>query len=241
MRGTGIALALLLAAPPILVQPVLAQPVLAQPGPGGPDGPERMRRSYADPSAVIAADLGLGRIAREKGQWRALRDAAGPGAVVFAPRPFDARAWLKRGPELAAPTRWLPRAVWMSCDGGHAVSRGQWSRGGESGDYIAVWERQKKGEWKWLVHDEGPAVDLGEAPEMIAGRVAECSGLPRRRPLGEMVVRDAADALSDDRSLKWTVEVGPNCARILSVAVWDGKALVPTFTARRDAPAGGCD
>lgn len=234
MRWTGLALALLLAAPPILVQPVLAQP-----GPGGPGGPERMRRSYADPSAVIAADLGLSRIAREKGQWHALRDAAGPGAVVFAPRPFDAQAWLKRRPE-SAPTRWQPRAVWISCDGGHAVSRGQWTRDGESGDYIAVWERQKKGEWKWLVHDEGPAADLGEAPEMIAGRVAECSGLPRRRPLDEMAMRDAADALSDDRSLKWTVEVGSDCARTLSVAVWDGKALVPAFTARREAPGGGC-
>lgn len=225
MRGAGIALALLLAAPPVLAQP-------------GPEG--RPRRSYADPSAVIAADLGLSRIAREKGQWRALRDAAGPGAVIFAPRPFDAGAWLKRRPEPAAPTRWQPRAVWISCDGGHAVSRGQWTRGTESGDYVAVWERQKKGEWKWLVHDEGPAADLGEAPEMIAGRVAECSGLPRRRPPEDAVVRDAAGALSDDRSLQWKVDLGSDCARTLSVAVWDGKTLVPVLSVRRDAPAGGC-
>lgn len=227
MRRAGIALALLLAAPSVLAQPGLG-------------GPQHMRRSYADPSAVIAADLRLGRIAREKGQWRALRDAAGPGAVVFAPRPFDAAAWLKRQAEPAMPTRWQPRAVWISCDGGHAVSRGQWARGGETGDYVAVWERQKKGEWKWLVHDEGPAADLGEAPEMIAGQVAECSGLPRRRSANDIVVRDAADAASDDRSLKWTVELGPDCTRSLSVAVWDGKALVPVLSARHGAPAGGC-
>jgi hypothetical protein len=226
-RAAGLALALMLAAPSVFAQP-------------GPGGPERMRRSYANPSAVIAADLGLSRIAREKGQWRALRDAAGPGAVVFAPRPVDAVAWLKRHDDSPASTRWQPRAVWISCDGGHAVSRGQWTRGSESGDYVAVWERQKKGEWKWLVRDEGPPTDLGEAPEMIAAQVAECSGLPRRRPGDEVVVRDAADALSDDRSLRWSVQLAPDCARILSVAVWDGKALVPVVTARRGAPAGGC-
>lgn len=227
MRRTGIALALLLAAPSVLAQT-------------GPDGRERMRRPYANPSAVIAADLGLSRVAREKGQWRALREAAGPGAVVFAPRPVDAVAWLKQRDHSLAPARWQPRAVWISCDGGHAVSRGQWTRGGESGNYVAVWERQKKGEWKWLIHDEGPPADLGEAPEMIAAQVAECSGLSRRRPLDAVVVRDAAAALSDDRSLKWSVELSPYCARTLSVAAWDGKALVPVFAVQREAPAGGC-
>jgi hypothetical protein len=220
-----VTLALLLAAPSAFAQ-------------SEPDG--RPRRSYANPSAVIAADLGLSRVAREKGQWRALRDAAGPGAVVFVPRPFDAAAWLKRQPEPAAPTRWQPRAVWISCDGGYAVSRGQWSRGPASGDYVAVWERQKKGEWKWLVRDEGAAVDLGEAPEMIAAQGAECSGLPRRRPEAEVGPRDAAAALSNDRSLKWNVTLGPDCARVLSVEVWDGKALVPVLTVSREAPASGC-
>lgn len=227
-RFAGVTLALVLAGPA----------VLAQPGPNGPEG--RPRRSYADPSAVIAADLALGRTAREKGQWRALRDAAGPGAVAFAPRPFDAVAWLKRQPEPAVPTRWQPRAVWISCDGGHAISRGQWTRAAESGDYVAVWERQKKGDWKWLVHDEGPAADFGEAPEMIAGKVAECAGLPRRRPAEAEAPRDAADAHSADRSLQWKVTLGPDCARVLSAAVWDGKTLVPVLDLRRPAPAGGC-
>lgn len=231
-RAAGLALALVLAVPPAFAQSSTKRP--------GPDDSERMRRSYADPSAVIAADLGMSRIAREKGQWRALRDAAGPGAVVFAPRPFDAPAWLKRQADPAAPTRWQPRQVWMSCDGGHAVSRGQWTRGAESGDYVAVWERQKKGQWKWLVHDEGPPADLGEAPEMIAGQVAECSGLPRRRLGDEPVIRDAADATSGDHSLKWSVALAPDCARTLSVAAWDGKALAPVLAVRRTAPAGGC-
>jgi hypothetical protein len=75
---------------------------------------------------------------------------------------------------------------------------------------------------------------------MIAARVAECSGLPRRRAAKEAVVRDAADAFSDDRSLQWSVQLAPDCARTLTVAVWDGQALIQVVTARRAAPAGGC-
>lgn len=225
-----------LAAPVLLLA---ATSVLAQGDPGAPRGP---RFSYADPSAVIAADIALGRVAREKGEWRALRDSAGPGAVVFAPRPVDADAWLRqRRAEPAAPTRWQPREVWMSCDGGHAVSRGVWTQGSDSGDYVAVWERQpKKGEWKWLVRDQGPASAQREAPEMIAGRVAECSGLARRRPGEEPPPRDAAAATSRDRSLKWSVTLGADCARNLSVELWDGKGLVPVVAVRRAGLEGGC-
>lgn len=130
----------------------------------------------------------------------------------------------------------------MSCDGGYAVSRGVWTRGTENGDYVAVWERQpKKGEWKWLVRDQGPAANPGEAPEMIAAKVAECSGLPRRRPGEEPPPRDAAAATSRDRSLKWSVILGAACDRSLSVDLWDGKAFVPILAVLRGAPVGGCD
>lgn len=231
----------LLAAPVLLLA---ATSALAQPSDrpaGRPEG-RGPRFYYANPSAVIAADIALGRVAREKGEARALRDQAGPGAVIFAPRPVDAAAWLKqRRGDSATPRRWQPREVWMSCDGGHAVSRGVWTRGEASGDYVAVWERQpKKGEWKWLVRDEGPAGAESEAPEMISARVAECAGLARRRPGEEAPPRDAAAATSRDRSLKWSVVLGADCARNLSVHLWDGQALAPVLSVRRGAPADGC-
>lgn len=209
------------------------------------DRPGRPQRGYADPSAVIAADLALSRLAREKGQWQTLRKAAAPGAVLFAPRAVEAATWLKRQAEPAAPTRWQPRMVWMSCDGTYAVSRGAWTRASASGEYLAVWERQKKGDWKWLVREEAPAANLGEAPEMISGQVAECSGLPRRRPpegakAAKDVLPDPAQRDSRDHSLKWSFAVGPDGGRTVSVEAWNGSAFVPVYQARRAPPEGGC-
>lgn len=224
-----------------LVVALAATAASGQPEPGerGPDRPRPTRFSYADPSAVIAADSALSRIAREKGEARALRDRAAEGAVVFVPGPVDALTWLKRSAAPSASARWQPRNVWMSCDGAFAVTRGAWTRGAEGGEYVAVWQRQKKGDWKWLLREEAPPGDIGEAPEMIAGQVAECFGLPRRRPLEE-VLPDATNSSSRDHSLRWSVQVDASCGRIISVQAWDGKALVSVFEARHAAPATGC-
>jgi hypothetical protein len=206
-----------------------------------PGRERRPRFSYADPSAVIAADLALSRNVREKGQWQALRKAAAPDAVLFAPRAVDAATWLKRRPGADAPQRWQPRTVWMSCDGKYAVSRGAWTRGADSGEYISVWERQEKGQWKWLLREEGPAGGEGEVPEMIAGKVAECSGLPRRRRLSDdEPPLIPANATSYDGSLRWSVQVAADCSRSIMVEAWDGKRLVPVIEARRGPPARGC-
>lgn len=231
-----------------LVLALAAATASAQSGQGGPGGSPRggPRQSYADPSAVIAADLALSRNAREKGQSQALRKAAAPGAVIFAPREVAAASWLKQGKDSGPPGRWEPRAVWMSCDGGYAVSRGVWTRGNDTGEYVAVWERQDKGDWKWLLREEGGSDGLGAAPEMIAGQVAECSGaLRRRRPGQRGEPEDApplvpADGASYDRSLRWHVKGAADCSRTISVELWDGKALVPVLTARRNPPATGC-
>ncbi len=227
----------------VLAVGLVTTTVAAQPD--AEDRPGRPRGGYADPSAVIAADLALGRVAREKGQWQTLRKAAAPRAVLFAPRAVDAATWLKRQAEPAVPARWQPRMVWMSCDGAYAVSRGAWTRGTTSGEYIAVWERQKKGDWKWLVREEAPAVDLGEAPEMISGQVAECSGLSRQRPLegakaAQDLLPDPANAVSRDRSLKWNVAVGADCGRTVSVEAWNGTAFAPVYQAHRAPPEAGC-
>lgn len=219
-----------------------AQP--AGPGPGGPNGPggRPPRQSYADPSAIIAADLALSHAARDKGQWQALRKAAAPGAVIFAPRAVDAAAWLKSRREPGQAERWSTRVVWMSCDGNYAVSRGVWTRGADAGDYILIWERQEKGGWKWLVRDEDGGEKLGAEPEMIAGKVAECFGLPRRgRPPEDMPPMIPTDAVSYDRSLRWSIQVAADCSRTVTVEAWDGKGLIPVISARRSPPAGGCN
>jgi hypothetical protein len=167
---------------------------------------------------AAAASAQSGSSNREKGQSRALRGAAASGAVLFVPRAVDALSWLKRQPDQTVGERWQPRTVWMSCDGGHAVSRGVWTRGATSGEYVAVWERQKNGGWKWLLREEAPAAELEDAPEMIAGRVAECSGLPRRSA---------------------AIDV-PDCGRSVVVETWNGRTLAPVLEARRAPPEAGC-
>ena len=230
--ATRLALGVALAASPASAS---AQSAPGEPPRGG------SRQSYANPSAVIAAELALSRLAREKGQWRALNDLAARGAVVFAPRAVSAAAWLKRRAEPSEAAQWSPQAVWMSCDGDYAVSRGAWTRGSDGGEYVTVWQRQEKGGWKWLLREEGERTRFGGAPDMIVGRVAACSGLPRLRRLpGDFAPTLPAGAVNYDRSLRWAVEVGPDCARSVKVEVWDGTVLVPVLTARRNPPSAGC-
>jgi len=200
----------------------------------------RARPSLADPSAVIAADLALGRNARSKGEAEALRAAAAPAALMLTPRPVPAAQWLKRPAVRAASPEWQPQIVWASCDGGYAITRGTWRRGAARGEYFALWQRQPKRDWRWLLHEEGPAGSPGEAPEMIAGKVAECAGLPPRPP--EFVPPPVAplEDASRDGSLEWAVRSTARCGLALSVQAWDGKAMREVLTWTRPAPADGC-
>jgi hypothetical protein len=210
----------------------------SEPARGEPRG--RTRTTMADPSAVIAADFALARNARNKGEAEALRASAGQAALVLAPRAVPAAPWLKRSSARADPPHWQPRTVWTSCDGGHAITRGTWRRGAAEGEYFALWQRQPKGGWRWLLHEDGPAASLGEAPEMISGKVAECASLPPRpRGFVPPPVTPLDDA-SRDGSLEWAVQLGPQCALSLTVRAWDGAAMREVLSWARPAPASGC-
>ncbi len=194
----------------------------------------------ADPSAVIAADFALARNARAKGGAEALRAAAAPAALVLTPRPAPAASSLKRTSLRAEAPDWQPQTVWTSCDGGFAITRGTWRRGAASGDYIALWQRQAKGGWRWLLHEDGPAGQPVEAREMISGKVAECVGLPPRPPgFVPPPVTPLEDA-SRDGSLEWAVRSTDRCALALSVKAWDGKAMAEVLSWTRPAPPTGC-
>lgn len=172
----------------LVAAPLVAQ---AQDGPprgrpeGDPDGgPERSggRNSYANPSAIIAAEIAFARLVREKGQWTAFRETAAPDAVMFAGDGalVLAQSWLKDRANPATPLTWQPHRVWASCDGSLVLSSGAWQKGaGSTGWYTTIWQRQPKGEYKW-VFDHGAPLDKPlEAPDMIGAVIAEC---PARRP-----------------------------------------------------------
>ena len=195
---------------------------------GGRGGSERI--SYANPSAVIAAELAFAQAAQDKGQWTAFAEAAAPDAVMFTPKMVYAAGWLKGRANPPVAVKWQPHEVWSSCDGSLVVSQGAWQLPKSVGYFTTLWQRQKDGKYKWIL-DSGDALKEAEpAPEMIAGHVADC---PARgtRPTAPPVVRTgkgAAKALppldpkhrggkSDDGSLTWEVTVDPSGARNLSV------------------------
>lgn len=200
----------------------------------------RQRLGLAQPSAVIAADIALSREARSRGAAESLRRSAADAALVLVPRPQPAAQWLK-GRARPSPARdWTPRTVWVSCDGSFAVTKGAWRRGSEAGDYIALWQRQPKDGWRWLLHEDGPARPLGPEPEMIAGRVAECAGLvPRPRGFVAPPVSPLQDS-SPDGSLEWRVTQMPSCALVVSANAWNGRAMADVLTWTRPAPPTGC-
>jgi hypothetical protein len=193
----------------------------------------------ANPSAVIAADLAFSQLAQEKGQWTAFRDTAAQGAEMFAPERVAAATWLKGRANPPVSVKWQPYAVWSSCDGSHAVTRGAWDKPGSSGSYVTVWQRQKDGKYKWLVDmslsDEKPA----PPPEMVAARIADC-GKANEQNIS-LAARDAAIAATSaaisatrdrsmalgnavDGTLEWETRTEQGNRRV-TVSLWNGQVF----------------
>ena len=194
-------------------------------GPAQARLPERLS---ANPSAVIAAEIGFNRLAREKGQWTAFRATAAKGAILFMPAQVDAAKWLNGRKDPLRSITWQPHKVFMSCDGTIGVSTGAWQRpDGATGWFTTVWQRQKKGDFKWLL-DHGDTLATPRAPdEMIAGKVATC---PKGRNPATPAASAAGTGQSKDGTLRWTWEVRPDQSRTLTVAMQQGDAMPVVLT-----------
>lgn len=225
--------------PALFVLPVLllgaAAPVDAQrQEPGGP--PRLSGRGYADPSAVIAAEIELSRLEQEKGHWQGLGGMAAPNAVVATPALVLAGPWLKGRKDPAPAIRRNTQAVWMSCDGGLAVTAGAWTRAGTGGRYMTVWQRQPDGAWRWLAELAASRTQAAPDPDMIAATVADCPERPARaaaapvpkpgrhpsrhdRPAAvppEPVDPAQRAGRSPDGTLEWQVSVAPDGSRSMT-------------------------
>lgn len=231
MNRPALVLALLVAVFP-------AGPSLAAPSasPGG------SRNSYANPSAVIAAEMAVAQDARVRGQWTALAAAAAPDAVLFTPQMVWAQQWLKGRPNPPAATKWQTHEVWSSCDGSLMVTHGAYQKAGPAagsapgqGYYTVIWQRQPDGRYKWVLdHADALATPL-PAPEMVAAHVAECPDRPVRpagaapqgKPKKPKPVKLAdlppldpnrREGAATDGSLKWLVTVAADGGRKLAVS-----------------------
>lgn len=205
-------------------------------------GPSRPRygpplKPVANPSEVIAAELAFARLAQEKGQWAAFRATAVEGAEMFVPQRVKAADWLKGRAEPAVAVTWQAHAVWSSCDGSYAVTRGGWQRPDASGTFATIWQRQKNGAFKWIADmsliSDGPAA----APEMIAARVAECKARPTSSPLVAVADSDWQTGSSVDGTLHWGIGVGRLGGRTVRVALWNGTTFETVLEQPIPAPA----
>lgn len=179
----------------------------------------------ASPGKVVAAEIALSGMAREEGQWTALRAFMAPDALLHdRDGPVAAGPWLaaRRDPAGAVPRG--PRAVWMSCDGHLAVSRGRLLfPDGSEGSFATVWRRQQDAQYRWiydleapdaLPDDQQPAGEDGlivvVAEEMIQGYVADCPSASK--PLAPWPGHAGADTTpnggeaSPDGTLRWRWE-----------------------------------
>jgi len=180
-----------------------------------PGGPQRMR--YANPSAVIAAEIAFNRLAREKGQWTAFLATSAPEAEMFVPQRVLAQVWLKKRANPPASVKWAPHAVWSSCDGQTAVTQGGWQRpDGSQGVFVTVWQRQpKKGDYRWVLDIGATMAAAPQAPDVIQALVASCDGadLPVSPDLPLQAGDDSKTAVSRDGSLRWTSTVRADGSR----------------------------
>lgn len=201
-------------------------------------------KGYANPSAVIAAEIAFAKLAQDKGQWTAFRATATRDAVMFEPQMVLAQDFLKAKPDPKVAVKWQPHQVWSSCDGSLAVTRGAWQGEGDaSGWFTTVWQRQKDGKYKWVA-DQGDALPFPmEAPEMIVAKVADCPpgyrGKPGKQPKLPPVPFDPAHRAgkSDDGTLTWDVAVAPDGARRFIVAMASGGQPVTVQDLQVEAPA----
>lgn len=165
-----------------------------------------MATMFALPSDIIAREIGFARAVREKGQWQAFRDHAAPDAQMFdGDKVVQVQDFVRRRPNPAQPLQWQVHNVWMSCDGATAISYGGWQAGEAHGWFSTVWQRQKKGQYLFVL-DQGGVTDkpLPE-PEWAEAKVAECG--PRGQKALEFTPALDGDHLSgqsSDHSLEWS-------------------------------------
>lgn len=173
----------------------------------------------ANPSAVIAAELAFARLAQEKGQWTAFRATAAPDAELFVPQRVRAQDWLRGRADPPVALKWQPQRIWSSCDGSLSVTTGAWQRPGAIGVFTTVWQRQPDGGYRWVLDHGQPLATAAPAPDMIAAKVADCSGKPSPPAPADPDTRQIA---ARDNTLFVTSTVAADGARVVTVGLWNG-------------------
>ena len=213
----------------------------------GPNDRDRRARILGDrvanPSALIAADLAQSRLAAGKGAYAALAETASDRAVLFTPRPVDARQWLRDIPPVSG-VSWQPHAAYLSCDGRTGITTGAIRWGDVDGSYTTIWRqegtRPDRSEWRWLVsHGDARAAPLA-APDFLRTQVADCgASVPAPSLPGSSsnaADRSTGAGHSRDNSLRWSWKVEADNSRTVSAELWNGSGWDRVIEDRVEAP-----
>lgn len=209
-------------------------------GPGGRGpGPGGNIPLQANPSSVVATELAFARTAQEKGQWTAFADYAASDALIFGREgAIEAKPWLKAQSDPAEAVNWKPYSVWSSCDGTLAVATGGFrDPQGQVGKFYTVWQRQRKGDYKWVFDFGIPSDTYPAEPAAIDAHVADCP--PHRRgPAGGRRASDAGEdpRISNDGTLSWSYSFdGDPATRRFTVLTSNQGAMKPVIEASATA------
>jgi len=200
--------------------------------------------AYADPADVITAEIALARLIKDKGQSSAYRATMAADAVIFVPQRVNAAAWLKGHTDSAQAITRAVREVWISCDGSFALADGVWSQGSEHGWFSSVWQRQKKGGYKWVLQDGDSTKDADAGSDSIAAHVADC---PKAKDKATIAAWNGKSAPSDgaakpvpgnstDMTLHWETSAEPDGAHNLSAWMWKDGDMQQIHITEVDAP-----
>jgi len=188
----------------------------------------------AQAGTAVDAEHAFNRVAQTEGQWTAFRRYATEDAVMFAPKPVNAQAFLKNRKNPPFSVQWWPAESYVACDGTVAVNTGPWAAARGSGFFTTVWTAQADGGWKW-VYDGGDALKAPRTlPERPRMRRAACVAVPPSTPA--MAGPDQGAGASRDGSLRWRWAMAADGSRSFTASIWTGKRFEDVVIDRVSAP-----
>lgn len=188
----------------------------------------------ANPSALLALEIAMKQLSKEKGRSEALREFAAPDAVMFVPQRVAAASWLKDNRNLPA-IDWDVHRVITSCDGKAAVTTGAWrAQGNSRGYFTTIWQRFEQpdgtGKWLWTLTHDDRLEEPWPAPDFVRTDIASCKGRASVAIAAPAEGTELKQGLSRDQSLSWTWQYRADQSRSLEIKIWDGAKIITLFT-----------
>ncbi len=176
----------------------------------------------AQPSVIVAKEIAFSRVGREEGLNTSLPEfAALGGKIHLGEEVADVATYRSFPRDPADAPQFGTRSVWMSCDGGTAVTQGRFrDKDGIVGDYVMVWQRQADLDYRFeffMAAPDDPQPPPPEAPgeneivvtafDAVNADVADCARRGETVPPVpvSIAVPNAKEGrgVSKDRTLTW--------------------------------------